>query len=385
VANRRDERKNTVASRFARKESNREVAAILQRSTRSDLEEILFGLDEERGPDAEFVQQTSQGCTSVLEAICHAFHLMKPRRARLSRMRDLVGLITSSYDQGLVRLIVAPQLFLTFELEEEALTFYIFTMQKLDVQQVVANFDALQDQSQRCIRLHSNPLFACLRITAAVCTICRRGGMMREIWAEEHGRLKKIAVQIFEMLPQSAFDKIFENTGIQHMFLELAIQKAECLDMLDIPRFKDYLHTRWDGVLQLPEEVHDADDYFAYWDRLFRPRTLIFSPRVRFIFRALCFVVFTVICQTLSKDFVEQCHLELSPTHVLLWLCVLGHILHECIDFRQTGLVYFRSVWKLNRAFLVVLYLCFFAHCMPFCPSFGPGASTVFWGFTLFF
>jgi hypothetical protein len=244
IINRSDDRKPTVKSRFPRQTSNGKLGlpGPPLHSTRSDLEEILFGLDEERGPDAEFVHRASQWCISVLEAICNAFDLMKPRRARLSRMRDLIGLVTGSYDQGFVRLVVAPQLFLTFELEEEALTFYIFTMQKLDVQQVVANFEKLQDQSQRCIRLHSNPLFACLRITAAVCTICRRGGMMREIWAEEHGRLKKIAVQIFEMLPQTAFDKIFENTGIQQMFLELAIQKAECLDMLDIPRFKDYLH-----------------------------------------------------------------------------------------------------------------------------------------------
>jgi hypothetical protein len=291
---------------------------------------------------------------SVLEALASRCVLRRRRWAASRRMQLMLNIVLGSHDACIERLIAAPRLFLAFSQEEEALQFLIAMLLDLDTKQMMSHFDRLQEQLQRFIRYHTNPLFSCLRLTAAVSKLCKRSSLAQDIWHGEHARLKRAAVQIFELLPQDAFDRIFENTAKRQTFMKLAFHEAaECLEMMDAPRFQDYLRTRWNGALPLLEDVQTQEDYVEYCRSWLDPNTLIFSPKLRVMFHALSFVLFTVFLQLLPSDFFVVCALRPSATHILLWTTVLGHVL-------QVAAGQARRFEK----FLVLLYLVLLLHCL---------------------
>lgn len=291
---------------------------------------------------------------SVLEALASRCVLRRRRKAASRRMQLMLNIVLGSHDACIERLIAAPRLFLAFGQEEEALQFLIAMLLDLDTKQMMSHFDRLQEQLQRFIRYHTNPLFSCLRLTAAVSKLCKRSSLAQDIWHGEHARLKRAAVQIFELLPQDAFDRIFENTAKRQTFMKLAFHEAaECLEMMDAPRFQDYLRTRWNGALPLLEDVQTHEDYAEYCRSWLDPNTLIFSPKLRVMFHALSFVLFTMFLQLLPSDFFVVCTLRPSATHILLWTTVLGHVL-------QVAAGQARRFEK----FLVVLYLALLFHCL---------------------
>lgn len=316
------------------------------------MEEGRFDEDDEVTSLASCPMRES--ATSVLEALASRCVLRRRRWAASRRMQLMLNIVLGSHDACIERLIAAPRLFLAFGQEEEALQFLIAMLLDLDTKQMMSHFDRLQEQLQRFIRYHTNPLFSCLRLTAAVSKLCKRSSLAQDIWHGEHARLKRAAVQIFELLPQDAFDRIFENTGQRQTFMKLAFHEAaECLEMMDAPRFQDYLRTRWNGALPLLEDVQTPEDYVEYCRSWLDPNTLIFSPKLRVMFHALSFVLFTVFLQLLPSDFFVVCALRPSATHLLLWATVLGHVLQVAAGQARRF-----------ELFLVLLYLVLLFHCV---------------------
>lgn len=325
-----------------------------------NIEDPELGKNEDDEVMSVGLRHNGETSSSVLEALASNCVLRPRRRASMKRMQMMLSIVIGSNDSCIERLIAAPRLFLAFHQEEQALQFLIAMLLDLDTKQMMSHFDRLQEQLQRFIRYHTNPLFCCLKLTAAVSKLCKRSSLAQDIWHGEHARLKRAAVQIFELLPQDAFDKIFENTRQRQTFMKLAFHEAaECLEMMDAPRFQDYLRTRWNGAMPWFEDVQTPEDYKTFCRSWLDPNTLIFSPKLRTWFHAATFVLFTICLQLLPDGFFLSCRLELDLTQGLLWTTVFGHLL-------QVATGQGRSV----ELFLVLCYVVLLAQCAA--PSLAP-------------
>eukprot|EP00746_Dinoflagellata_sp_MGD_P150285 gnl/MRDRNA2_/MRDRNA2_82199_c0_seq1.p1 gnl/MRDRNA2_/MRDRNA2_82199_c0~~gnl/MRDRNA2_/MRDRNA2_82199_c0_seq1.p1 ORF type:complete len:1154 (-),score=174.34 gnl/MRDRNA2_/MRDRNA2_82199_c0_seq1:124-3585(-) len=327
-------------------------------STQTNLQSMLLDNDGDDDDEQEF-----HTCKSVLEALCNGYSMMKPKRQNLKRLRRVVGMVMGSEDQGLIRVITTPHFFVAFANEEEPVVFLTYVLQRLDEQQMLGHMENLEDQFNRIIRFHSNSLFTCLRIAACILKLQHRGGIMEDTWAATHDTLKKVAVQVFEMLPQASFDQIFATNAAQQSFTTLVVREAECLAMLDSPRFQDYLHARWNGLLKPPDEIHDVDDYAKYWETLVDPNTLIYSPKIRFFFNAASFIFLTIFFHFLPPDFFSECELQLDLFHGTFWSFVAGRMVAEVVDLYHTGVSYLNDIWNVADLVLVILYSTFYMLC----------------------
>lgn len=362
----------------------------------SDLSSIFLWGEEDDDDDAEgtFTLQVHTrkrtclmprklSCSSMLEALVRGLLSRSRSASQLARMRDILGIVMGNHDMCVDRLVVSPQLFFAFQYEEEAVVFLVYMLIQLNVQQMRWRFEALQMQIRRFIRFHSNPLFSCLQLTAAICRLCKRSGTAIDVWGDERARLKKAAVQIFELLPEESFNNIFRNTGQRQKFLALSFQEAECLEMMDTPRFQDYLHSRWNGGRPRLADVRNADDYEAYWYSLLDPNTLIFSPKVRLALNAVSFAFFTFFIQFYSGQFVS-CARPSDWIHVGIVLWILGHVLRVvlgCGDFRKGTIhVLFYSMFDVV---LAVLYFTIFLHCTMQQVTLSADTLQLLWGTTV--
>merc|ERR1719506_174572 len=117
-----------------------------------------------------------------------------------------------------------------------------------------------------------------------------------------------IATSIFQILPDNKFDQVFKSEQERQRFIKVSVDDAHCVEFLELPRFQDYLLSRWrGGAAAWHEDIESPDDYWAFCKMLLHPTTLILSPRMRFYMHALSFVVFTSYLLVLPEDFFIKC------------------------------------------------------------------------------